>query len=242
MRVLPKGSVKLFRTPVVRIFLALFLLGGVFVAGIVWSHLENVEQRRNYQAAIEQAGRLSAKNSQLEQESKTLKERITQLERKLQIDQVAYEKLTSTLNNSSEYISELRADLDFYQSIISPEDNQPGVKVHDLKINESPEGEEYNYKLTLVQALNHESLVRGEVNMALSAIRKDVPVTIEFAELGVPPGKLKFRYFQILTGQFNLPDGVTPQSIEVNLDVKSNNRKSHNEDRVFIWRTGKGTI
>ncbi|MCZ7597588.1 MAG: hypothetical protein M5U09_07415 [Gammaproteobacteria bacterium] len=44
-----------------RLFLiigALLLLGGVFTAGIVWSSLDHVEQRRAYRSAIDEAGRL----------------------------------------------------------------------------------------------------------------------------------------------------------------------------------------
>ena len=235
MRILPKGFVKFLNTPVVKIFVFICLMAGVFVAGIVWSNLDNVEQRRSYLAAVDQAARLSGKNADLEKSDAELSERIVQLEHKLQIDRVAYDKLTKTLNDSSVYISELRSDLDFYQSIISPEDNKPGVKVHEFTLVSTQNPAVFKYKLTVVQALNHDNVVNGRVGILLDGQRQGEPAKVSFEDIGGGSGKLRFRYFQNLAGEITLPDGLLPQQVAVNLDVKAGKKKVAQEDKVFQW-------
>ncbi|MFT7531193.1 MAG: hypothetical protein ACI9FD_002204 [Gammaproteobacteria bacterium] len=242
MRILPHGSIQFFRTPIVRVFLFLCLMGGVFIAGIVWSHLDNVDQRRTYLSAIDQAARLSGKNSGLEEKNAGLNARIIQLEHKLQIDRIAYEKLTSMLNESSEYISELRADLGFYQSIISPEDNLPGVKIHGFSVSASQNSSAFDYKLTLVQALNHDNLVKGNVSLLITGLKDGEPVEIDFADIGAQTGKLKFRYFQILSGKINLPEGVLPQMVSVKFDVKAAKKGAKTDNRNYVWQPEAGII
>jgi hypothetical protein len=158
-----------------RLLLVIFgilVLAGVFTAGIVWSSLDNVEQRRSYRAAIDQAARLSAANSRLEQDNEELRRRIVSFERQVQVNQIAYDKLTAQLSESSSYINSLREDLDFYQSIISPTDNQAGVKIQAWQARPAESGPGYHYQVTVVQSLNHDDIVSGQMSIHIEGSRQ----------------------------------------------------------------------
>jgi len=45
--------------------------------------------------------------------------------------------------------------------------------------------------------------------------------------------KFKFRYFQEIEGDLLLPDGFTPESVEV--ELQSNSSKSKRVEKVFPW-------
>ena len=79
---------------------AMALLGGVFTAGIVWSSLDHVEQRRTYRSAVDEAARLLGENAELEKENEALKSRIARFERQLQVNEIAYDKLTQQLRQA----------------------------------------------------------------------------------------------------------------------------------------------
>jgi hypothetical protein len=213
------------------------LLAGVFTAGIVWSSLENVEQRRSYQSAVGQAARLSAKNAQLAEQNEALKVQIAEFERQLQVNQVAYKKLTGQLSESANYINELREDLDFYQSIISPQDNKAGVSIQALSIEKLTNGG-YRYRVTLVQALKHDNAVAGSVVIKLAGSQAGEAVTVNLNDLGDPPGKLSFRYFQVLEGEFVLPSGFTPRNVEI-LAITNDKGKTKKSEiaKSYTWPT-----
>ncbi len=226
----------LFKNRLARIVFAILLLGGIFTAGIVWSSLDNVEQRRAYRAAIDQAGRLSAKNGQIRDENERLKASIAKFERQLQVNQIAYEKLTSQLSESSSYINELREDLDFYQSIISPQDNKAGVRIQAIQIARPQNLTAYRYRLTVVQALKHETSVSGKASIFLEGINAGQEVMLDITKAAELPSKLTFRYFQILEGRFELPGGFEPTGILVKVvSTPAGKSKKSEIERRFNW-------
>jgi len=218
-----------------RVLLGIGLFAGVFTAGIVWSSLDNVEQRRNYLSAIDQAARLSAKNAQLEKENRALNARIAGFERKLQVNQIAYDKLTGQLSESASYINELREDLDFYQSIISPQDNKAGVRVQAFTVEPSKKGG-FNYRTTVVQALKHDNSVVGSAEVSFEGDLAGRQVRIRLDDIGDPPSKLSFRYFQVLEGGFNFPNGFTPERIRIQLITSQSGKSKKNKiESVYEW-------
>lgn len=212
------------------------LLGGAFTAGIVWSSLEHVEQRRAYRSAIDEAARLLGENAELERENEALSVRIARFERQLQVNEIAYDKLTRQLSESSSYINELREDLDFYQSIISPRDNKAGVKIQGLTIRRVQGASGYEYRLTVVQALDHDKSVSGEATLHIDGMRQGEPVRVAVADVGDAPGTLSFRYFQVLRGRFSLPDAFEPSGAFVKVVTTPAGEGRKNETEAsFDW-------
>jgi len=222
-----------------RLFLiigALLLLGGVFTAGIVWSSLDHVEQRRAYRSAIDEAARLLSRNADLERENEVLKTRIARIERRLQVNQTAYDKLTAELAESSDYIAELRQDLDFYRSIISPGDNKAGVKIQDWQVRRDEVTGGFEYRLTVVQALDHEKSIAGGVVVYIEGVRDGVSLRLAMPDVGDAPEPLSFRYFQVIEGRFSLPESFRPTAAVVSVVTRSGGSSGGAEvERSFDW-------
>jgi hypothetical protein len=226
----------LMRNRLLLIIASLLLLGGVFTAGIVWSSLEHVEQRRAYRAAIDEAERLSRDNAELERENTDLTTRVVRIERQLQVNKIAYDKLTTQLAESASYINELREDLDFYQSIISPRDNKAGITVQGLHIRRAESGSGLQYRLTVVQALDHEKTVSGEVDLHIEGMRGEVPMRLSMIDIGDPPAALSFRYFQVIEGRFSIPDSFVPTGAVVRIVARSGAQETSTEiEKTFKW-------
>ena len=68
-------------------------------------------------------------------------------------------------------------------------------------------------KLTLVQAMRHESLVSGLAQVTISGMKGDEPARFTVGELlGQPRAQLpfSFRYFQTIEQAVTLPEGFQP--------------------------------
>ena len=224
------------KTRIIKVLFSILVVAGVFTAGIVWSSLNQVEQSRTYRSAIGQAARLSAKIDELAKQNGILRARISKYQGQLQVDQTAYKNLTEQLSESTIYINELRENVDFYQSIISPQDNKAGVKIHRLRIESLDKKATYKYYLTIVQSLKHENSVSGRAELFVEGLQAGQNIRLNISDIGDSPADLSFRYFQNLEGSFDTPAGFTPDRMIVKLNTKISGKKSGAEMvRTFDW-------
>ena len=101
--------------------------------------------------------------SDLEQKLKTAEDDLIFAERQKQIQEEAYKQISAAYANSERKNRELVSNLDFYRSIISPENNQSGAAIQNLEHSLS-QGQ-INFDVTLVQAIKHKSQIRGQLRV-----------------------------------------------------------------------------
>ena len=91
-------------------------------------------------------------------------------------------------------------------------------------------------KLTLVQAMRHESIVAGLAQITLIGIKDDVPARFSVGELlGKPRAELpfSFRYFQTIEQTVVLPEGFEP--FETYVRVQSSKLRGPVQ-QTFAWK------
>ena len=178
----------------------------------------------------------------LEDEISALKEQVALLETHREIDREAYREVEASLTDLQAKIQEQRDAIAFYRGIVSPADGSKGLRVQDLKLTRGKNEREYNIRLVLVQALKHDRKVSGNVNLTIEGDLDGVEKTFSFAELLPEEGEaawaFSFRYFQDFNRQVVLPDGFTPQ--RVNVEVQSKTRSIESIEESFTWTTSQG--
>ena len=215
--------------------LVVFLVIGAFVSGILWSDISHENRKLQYQTAVETSERLKTENTELRARTEAQAGSLARAERQIQVDRVAYEELTNALDVSETYINELREELRFYRSIITPDDGEKGLRIHDLSLTAAPEQNRYRYRLVLVQALRHDREVTGDVAMAIEGDSDGETVRHSLNDLGAANPKLSFRYFQILEGDFNTPPGFQPARIRVSVRPKKGTGSPEGLEQWFPW-------
>ena len=178
----------------------------------------------------------------LEGEILTLKEQITLLETHRDIDRQSYSEVEASLTDLQAKIQEQRDAIAFYRGIVSPADGNKGLRVQDLKLTRGKKEREYNIRLVLVQALEHDRKVSGNVKLTIEGDLDGVEKTYSYAELLPDEAKaawaFSFRYFQDFNRQVVLPDGFTPE--RVNVEVQSKTRSIPSIEESFAWATSQG--
>jgi cell division protein FtsB len=214
--------VRLWATRVALVVLA--VVGGylVYEFGRIQAGYDLVDagsERRSYEQRIDG----------LEDEISALKEQIALLETHRDIDREAYREVEASLTELQAKIQEQRDAIAFYRGIVSPADGNKGLRVQDLKLTRGKNEREYNIRLVLVQALKHDDL-------------DGVEKTFSYAELLPDEAEVawafSFRYFQDFNRQVILPDGFTPQ--RVNIEVQSRTRSISSIEESFAWTTSQG--
>ena len=178
----------------------------------------------------------------LEDEISALKEQVALLETHRDIDREAYREVEESLTELQAKIQEQRDAIAFYRGIVSPADGNKGLRVQDLKLTRGKNEREYNIRLVLVQALKHDRKVSGNVNLTIEGEVDGVEKAYSYAELlpdeADAAWAFSFRYFQDFNRQVVLPDGFTPQ--RVNVEVKSRTRSISSIEESFTWATSQG--
>jgi len=178
----------------------------------------------------------------LQEEIVALKEQVVLLETHREIDKAAYEDVETGLMDLQAKIQEQTDAIAFYRGIVSPADGAAGLRVQDLKLTRGSAERAYNVRLVLVQSLKHDRKVSGDVKLTVVGDQGGAQATIEFAQL-LPAESSKswpfsFRYFQDFDREIILPDGFTPERI--NIEVRSKTRLIESVEESYAWATSPG--
>jgi hypothetical protein len=190
--------------------------------------VENARERR------ELLGRIAG----LEEENGKLNAKIAELEMSRRLDKEAYGQVERTLGELQSAMSRQSDDLAFYKSIVSPADGIAGLRIQRFEIVPGSGPRQFLLRLTLIQAMRHDSTVAGLVQVALSGLEAERPKRYTVGELlGHPNAKLpfSFKYFQTIEQTVALPPAFEPYTVDVTVSAS---RLRAPVNRSFPWKTG----
>lgn len=174
--------------------------------------------------------------TRLEAENATLNAKVAELEMARKLDRDAYGQIERTLGDLQSKLARQGDDLAFYRSIVSPEDGVQGLRIQHFDVANGSQPREYRLKLTLIQAMRHESTVSGLAEVVIHGMQGGKPARYSVGELlGRPRAQLpfSFRYFQTIEQSITLPEGFAPFEAEVQV----NSRKLRSPLRQsFPWK------
>lgn len=140
------------------------------------------------------------------------------LERASQIERQAYSELDETLRQLQAEILELKEELAFYRGIVSPRDAARGLRLQNVKLEANGQPEGYRYKIILTQVLKNDRVAYGRVNFSVEGALNGVSTNLELSKLtekSVKDLNYRFKYFQSLEGNIQLPKGFQPMRVRV---------------------------
>lgn len=170
-------------------------------------------EARRRSAVAQQAARLEAENERLHA-------RVAELDMARRLDRDAYGAIERTLGDLQSQLARQGDDLAFYRSIVSPADGIQGLRIQRFDVRRGSAPREYVLELTLVQAMRHESVVSGLVQITIAGMQGETPARHTVGELlGRPHAQLpfSFRYFQAIEQAVTLPEGFEPYETDVRL-------------------------
>lgn len=178
----------------------------------------------------------------LDAEIVALEQEVALIETHRSIDREAYQEVEASLASLQAKIQEQRDAIAFYRGIVSPEDGRSGLRVQDLVVSRSGAERQFNVRLVLVQARQHDRKVSGDVNLTVQGQEDGVEKAYSFTELAAGAADtdwpFSFRYFQDFNRQLVLPEGFTPERIRVEVLSKTRSIKSIEES--YDWVTSQG--
>ncbi len=177
----------------------------------------------------------------LNDEISELKQEIARLETTQVIEKEAYQVVETNLGDLQRKIQEQQEAIAFYRGIVSPKDGGRGLRVQDLRLTRGKEERHYNLRLVLVQVMQHDRSVKGEVDFSIDGEIDGVATTYKLPQLlpedGSSSWPFAFRYFQDFDRELVIPDGFTPSTI--NVEVISRTKSIASVKQSFDWIAGQ---
>jgi hypothetical protein len=212
----------------------------VLVGGYLLFEFGRLQADYNIVDAVAEKKDLHDVIGDLEDQIVTLKQEIALLETHRDIEREAYQVVETNLTDLQRKIQEQSDAIAFYRGIVSPQDGGRGLKVQDVKLTMGKDDRHYNVRLVLVQVKQHDRSVKGEVDFSLEGALNGVAATYKLEQLlpedGSSSWPFAFRYFQDFDRQLVLPEGFTPEKI--NIEVISRTKSIASVKQSFDWLAG----
>lgn len=215
----------------------------LLLAGVGWFAYERGQLSAGRDAAADATERqaLAERASRLEAENGRLNAKVAELEMARRLDRDAYGQIERTLGDLQSQLARQTDDLAFYRSIVSPADGIQGLRIQRFNVTQGAKPREFVMKLTLVQAMKHENVISGLVQVEVNGTQGGKPTRYAIGDLKAKPGaRLPFslRYFQTIEETVTLPEGF--EAFETQVTVTSGKLRFPMQ-QSFTWKVGRET-
>ncbi len=210
------------------ILLVLMLIGLAFDQGRRTAGYASGESM----AYIEQ---LQRQIQQLQSESDESQRRAAMLERDSRLDDGTSDQLKKSLDKAQAEAVDLKKELSFYKSIVSPEDGKQSIMIQNVQLKKDEKGD-YDYKIMVSQRGRNDSYARGTAEVSIEGLVQGKRKVLDLSEISdeaKKPIKFGFRYFQNITGKLKLPEEFIGDYLRVKLTPKT--AKLEAIDEQFPW-------
>lgn len=178
---------------------------------------------------------------ELKEENEALRLRVATAEQSLTIGEQANDKVRAELVEKENHIAELKQEISFYRGLMAPADGSEGVSIGRFSISQTSDARRYQYKLLVQQSATRHNLVKGHASFTVVGSQDGQPRRYPLSALSqqVDSEKilLRFKYFQNIEGELQLPRGFEPEGVE--LSLKSSGRKGFNIEQRYGWLVQK---
>lgn len=165
----------------------------------------------------QQIQEMKLKNSEILQQN-------AMLERNSRIDDDAGNHLQMTFSDAQLEVQELKKELKFYKSIITPGKKKRSVVIQAVHLQKLEDGR-FKYKITISQKGRNDRYARGTIKVAVIGQQEGQPMTLKWGKISKEAKKFTkfgFKYFQTFEGTMKMPDQFWPEYLQVQVKPKSN--------------------
>lgn len=136
-----------------------------------------------------------------------------------QLDIATLEIVRKELAAQKDQISQLEEGLQFYKSLMAPEVIAQGLSLRKLELVATEESNRFVFRLVAQQEALKHPVLKGSLSIEFFGQWDGHEMSYPLAELSddfeASTVLLRFRYFQAVEGELQIPPGFTPRSVKV---------------------------
>ncbi len=188
------------------------------------------------QALIERDA-LRLQLQQKTEETELLSQEVANLKLASVVDKASSEDVRGEVIKLKEQIAAQEEEISLYRGLMAPTENRQGLTIGSLELSATSVPRRYDFKVVVQQlATNHEILV-GHLNFNVigkdGEFERSIPLKDLTSQIDEEDIRLRFKYFQNIEGQLELPAGFEPERIE--LLARSTGRNATQVEKKLSW-------
>jgi TolA-binding protein len=218
------------------VFFAVGAVGALTIAAIlIWKLLPSDAAEEDSRLRV-QLEMQEQRIAELEEERSQLRQKVAELERRNQIDEKAVSMAREELKSFQTDRLKLEEEVAFLRGIMSSSGKQ-GLRIHDLKLDRMNSDNLYRFRFTVSNVQKNSGVTQGRIWVTLEGNQDGKVSTLALEAVTaekVESLKMRFRYFQKVDGQIQLPQGFKPSAVSVEVRPVSKGQKPVKQR--FDWR------
>jgi len=199
-------------------------------------------QQGDFQQALTVGNKSEVENyiRKLEKDNKLLVEELAKATRNSDIDSTASREVQRTLTDKENTIKDLKEELSFYKSIVSPQGKEKGLNINSFNMHSSTVNPQLvKFQLVLTQAGNNNKAAKGMVLIRLQGKEGESQKTLEWwdirSESNVGRPSFDFKYFERLEGNMLVPASFEAENVLIKVLPESAHLSSIQQS--YSWQT-----
>lgn len=170
-------------------------------------------------------------------EIEILSQQVANLRLASEVDKASNEGVRNEVITLKSQIAALEEDISFYRGLMAPTENRRGLTIGAVDVIATGIPRRYNFKIVVQQLATNHQVLNGSLRVNVIGHEggqpRSIPLKDLSSEISDEELKLRFKYFQNLTGQIELPEGFEPERIE--LVASSTGRDGVSVEKKFGW-------
>jgi hypothetical protein len=146
-----------------------------------------------------------------------MRQQISDLKLGGEIDNQANEEVRQTIENQRNMLAAQDEEINFYKGVMVPNAGAKGLRIERLDVSSNAAGK-VRYSLLLTQVVDKRGYVQGGVQISLLGQNGGREEVLQLGEQGRDKAeaiRFRFRYFQNIAGEVQLPAGFVPREFMV---------------------------
>ncbi|GAA5137734.1 DUF6776 family protein [Thalassotalea piscium] len=161
------------------------------------------------------------------------------LEVELEVERMASMRSQQLLKEIEKEHFKVKKELAFYEKVMAPEKQVDGVVVDSITVMATESSNHFRFQVVLVQQQVRRRYAKGYIDLVFEGSLDNNPDKISLDTVSNITKKMlsfSFQYFQIIEGEFTLPEGFTPEKVNL---VTSLNKTSWQDfrrvEQSYVW-------
>jgi len=154
-----------------------------------------------------------------------------------EIDRQALEDVRATVREHRQTIAERNEEISFYKGLMSPTDLERGLGIRSWELYNGLDPQRFQFKLILQQLAVKHLLLRGTVTVELvgtvAGVVTKLPLHSLSPQIDGPQIDLRFKYFQYVEGELELPADFVPERVDI--VARASKPKKVQVEKQFPW-------
>ena len=136
-----------------------------------------------------------------------------------EVDRASLELVRKEIAAQNEEILRLEESLTFYQSLMSPGDIAKGLTLRPIELIATDSERRFAFRIVARQESRKHSVLKGTLSVKVEGVTNQKESTLSLSALSEEVESesiaLRFRYFQTLEGELELPEGFEPKTVSI---------------------------